>query len=74
MSKQSINGDSAQRIADAAIAWFNAAHVYNANCSAGDCDECPARVMKARLRVVIAKELGAEPDRHDARVAEETIL
>lgn len=38
---------------EAALVWFRAPHVRDSNCSAGDCDNCPARPAEQLLRIVI---------------------
>ena len=38
-----------------ALAFVDAEHVRNANCSAGDHDECPAREAEIALRAAVAK-------------------
>lgn len=46
-------------IANAAIAFVRAPHTGDANCRAGDCDDCPARDAEQRLREVVAARLGS---------------
>lgn len=43
-----------------ALAFVDAEHVRNANCSAGDHDECPAREAEIALREAVAKHEGAD--------------
>lgn len=47
---------------EAAVAWFKGGHTGDANCAAGDCDDCDARTKEGALRVEIAKALGEKPD------------
>lgn len=54
---------------EAAVGWFKATHTGDANCSAGDCDDCDARTQEGVLRVRIARSLGEQPDWWDMRKA-----
>lgn len=50
---------------EVAVRWLDGRHTGDANCSAGDCDDCEARTLEGLLRVRIAESLGREPDRWD---------
>ena len=45
----------------AALAWHEAPHVHDANCSAGDCDSCPARTAEETLHDTIDEATPREP-------------
>ena len=45
----------------AAEAWASAEHVRDHNCTAGDCDSCPARVAEAELYAAIKVAMGEQP-------------
>lgn len=54
--------DKMRPVYDAAVKFVNAEHMYDANCCAGDCDDCPARSAETELRKTQAKmaEIAAE--------------
>lgn len=53
-------------VVEAAKEWRLAPHRYDANCNAGDCDECPARTaQEALMRAIDAYLAGSPPAMSD---------
>jgi hypothetical protein len=49
---------------EAAKVWRRAPHTFDANCSAGDCDECEAKHALTRLEGAIDSAISRDTNRH----------